>query len=89
MKALIATLVVCLLGFQAVLAGEVTEADKKWVAVVEKMVSEGQTTFSTQSPERVQLAKQVAGKLGRKCDVTQGVDGYRIVLTLATADSGK
>ncbi len=55
-----------------------TDADQKWSVVVEKIIAEGKTTISTPSEKRVEIAKQIAQKAGRKVEVTKSDSGYRI-----------
>lgn len=59
---------------------EITQADKKWAEVVEAKVATGQTEISTPSEVRVQLAKQMAAKKGRTCQVVKTSSGYRVVI---------
>jgi hypothetical protein len=68
---------------------DVTDADRKWAAVVEKLIADGQRTFNTPNEQRAQLAKQTAAKLGFKCDVAKNSDGFRIVVSQAVADVSK
>jgi hypothetical protein len=69
---------VCLLA-TAVYAGELSEADKKWSQAVDKMIAEGTTTISTPAESRVKLAKELAAKHGRECQVEKTATGYKIV----------
>ena len=60
-------------------AGEaLNEADQKWTAAVEKIIAAGNTTISTPSEKRVELAKQLAQKAGRKVEVSKSESSYRI-----------
>ena len=76
------TACVLLLGFALVtpaFAGEaLNESDQKWSAAVEKIISAGNTTISTPSEKRVEIAKQLAEKAGRKVEVSKAEAGYRI-----------
>lgn len=61
------------------LAGEaLSDADQKWTAAVEKIITAGNTTISTPSEKRVELAKQLAQKAGRKVEVSKTENSYRI-----------
>lgn len=71
----------CLLATFACLADTTTttkSADKKWSEAVEKMIAAGPTTISTPSESRAELAKSLAEKAGRKCEVKRIATGYRI-----------
>jgi hypothetical protein len=70
---------VCLLA-TAVYAGEPSEADKKWGEAVEKMIADGVTSISTPAESRAKLAKELAAKHGRECQVEKTATGYKIVL---------
>ena len=72
-------IVACLLA-TAAYAEDLSEADKKWVQVVDKMIAEGATTISTPAENRVKLAKDLAAKHGRDCQVEKTDSGYKIVL---------
>lgn len=54
------------------------DADQKWSQVVEKIIADGKTTISTPSEKRVEIAKQIAQKVGRKVEVTKSEAGFRI-----------
>ena len=53
-------------------------ADQKWSAVVEKMIAAGNTTISTPLEKRVEIAKQLAEKAGRKAEVAKVDGAFRI-----------
>jgi hypothetical protein len=61
-------------------AVEITQADKKWAEVVEAKVSSGPTEISTPSEVRVQIARQMAAKKGRACQVVKTSSGFRVVI---------
>src|SRR6478736_2470009 len=63
------------------LAGQPSEADQKWLAVVQKKIADGQTRISTPVEERVTLLKDWAGKNGYTVAVTESERGYRLALT--------
>jgi rRNA maturation endonuclease Nob1 len=61
------------------IAGEtLNDADQKWSAAIEKIIAAGNTTISTPSEKRVQIAKEVAEKAGRKIEVSKSENSYRI-----------
>ena len=59
---------------------EITQADKKWAEVVEAKLTAGPTEVSTPSEVRVQIAKQLAAKKGRACEVVKTSSGFRVVI---------
>ena len=77
MKKIVIIALGCLLTLSFAFAGEPTPADQKWLAVVEKMVADGQTKISTSSKERVSLLEEWAGKNGYSVEVTESDAGYR------------
>lgn len=58
--------------------GELSKADQKWSAVVEKMIEEGATTISTPDENRAKLARRLADKHGRKSTLEKTEKGYRV-----------
>lgn len=78
MKKLTALAAACILMTGLAFAGQTNEADQKWLEVVQKKVTEGQTQVSTPIPERVTLLKEWAGKNGYAVAVTQSERGYRM-----------
>jgi hypothetical protein len=52
-----------------------TEADEKWLAAVQKMVTSGKTEVTTPSQDRVDLLKTWAGKNGYTIEVTKTTGG--------------
>jgi hypothetical protein len=80
MKTLHAIILGLLLAGGAVANDKLDEADKKWSAAVEKMIKAGPTTISTPSEKRMELAKQLAEKSGRKTEVSKTGDVYRITV---------
>ncbi len=83
-----------LLGFALVVpafaAETASDADKKWSDAVEKMIAAGSTTISTPVERRVEIARKLAEKAGRKVEVVQVDKSYRItVRTLTAAVDGK
>lgn len=80
MKKLTALTAACVLIAGLAFAGQPNEADQKWLEVVQKKVTEGQTKVSTPSQERVTLLKEWAGKNGYTVAVNQSEHGYRLEL---------
>ena len=62
-----------------------TEADKKWLEAVEKMVTAGQTKVSTPSETRVNLLKEWAEKKGYAANSSKTGNGYQIELSKSVA----
>jgi hypothetical protein len=78
MKTLLGIVLGVLVAGSALAIEQPSEADQKWGAAVEKMIAAGPTTVSTPTETRVQIAKQLAEKAGRKIEVTKVDNGYRI-----------
>jgi len=70
----------CILFASLAFAGQPSAADQKWLEVVQKKVTEGQTKVSTPIEERVTLLKEWAGKHGYTVAVTQSERGFRLQL---------
>lgn len=85
MKKLKVWLGIGLLTAGTALAGEISDADKQWCKAVESKISQGAATISTPSESRAKLAKELADKHGRKCEVKKTDTGYRVVVGAATA----
>jgi hypothetical protein len=81
MKKLIALATACVLFAGMALAGQPSEANQKWLEVVQKKVAGGQTRISTPLEERAALLKDWAAKNGYNISVTQSEKGYRLQLT--------
>lgn len=81
MKKLIALASGCLLFVGLAFADGATEADQKWLEVVQKKVTEGQTRISTPVEERVTLLKNWAGKNGYSVAVDKSENGFRLDLS--------
>ena len=79
MKLFTSLMVGCLLA-AFTCAAETTDADKKWSEAVQKIIAAGPTTLSTPSASRAELAKSLAEKAGRKCEVERVAAGYKIVV---------
>ena len=79
-------LLACLLGSGYAFADTTaSEADKKWLQVVENMVAEGQMKVSTPSETRAKLLKEWAEKKGYSADSTKTDTGYQIKLSRTVA----
>lgn len=78
MKTLPVLLLVLSLTAPAIAGEALNDADQKWTAAVEKIIAAGNTTISTPSEKRVELAKQLAQKAGRKVEVSKTENSYRI-----------
>lgn len=68
-------------------ASNVTDADQKWLAVVEKMVAQGKDTVSTASSERAGLAKNWAANKGYTAAVAKTESGYQITFSKPIAQN--
>ena len=73
----------------AAFAETVSDADKKWLTVVEKMVGEGKSTVSTTTDERVKLAKNWATKKGYSTEVAKTEKGFKLTFSKALAQNSK
>lgn len=78
MKKLSSLLLGLLITGTAFAAAPLDEADQKWVAVVEQMIATGNTTITTPSEKRAEIARQLAEKAGRKADVEKVDGAFRI-----------
>ena len=78
MKKMLAFTSACLFIASVSLAGETTEADQKWLQVVEKKIASGQTEVSTPNKERVTLLKTWASSNGYSVQVNEAGANFRI-----------
>ena len=85
MKTIKTLLGICLLTAITCFADEASDADKKWGQAVETKIAQGATTISTPSESRAKLAKELANKHGRQCQVEKTDKGYRVVVEAAKA----
>lgn len=85
MKKLVALTSICLLMSSMAFAGQPTEADQKWLEVVEKKISSGETQISTPTQARVTLLKEWAATKGFATKVTQSDKNFRIELSKSVA----
>ncbi len=84
MKKLVIVTSCFVLALGVVFAGEPNSSSKsneKWLAAVEKMVTEGKTKVSTPSKDRVTLLEKWAEKNGYTAKVTKTEVGYQIHLS--------
>ena len=86
MKKMPLVLAMSLLTSVAALAGELSAADKKWAAVVEKMIQEGAEKVSTPNSNRANLAVELAKKQNRTGTIQKTDKGYDVVFS-STAKS--
>jgi hypothetical protein len=86
MKRMILAAIGCFLTLNLALAGEPSAADQKWMAVVQKMVVEGQNTISTPSQDRIELLKDWAKKNGYTVQVAANDQGYRVTVSKAGSE---
>jgi len=85
MKKLMALTYACMLITSVALASQPSEADQKWLQVVEKKITAGQTQVSTPTQERVTLVKDWAAKNGYTVQVTKNENSYRLELAKSIA----
>ena len=83
MKNSIALTVACVLLVGLAFAGPTSEADQKWLEVVQKKIADGQTRISTPIEGRVSLLKEWAGTNNYTVTVSQSEHGYRLQLAKA------
>jgi hypothetical protein len=67
------------------LAANVSEADQKWLTIVEKMVDQGKNTVSTPSEERVALVKNWAASKGFGTEVKKTETGFQVTFSKSLA----
>ena len=84
MKKLTAFTSALLLTVGIALAGTPSEADQKWLEVVQKKVAEGQTV-STSSETRVSLVKEWASTKGYAVEVTKTDKSFHLEVSRAFA----
>lgn len=83
MKELSLFLAVGLLTAFTASAGELSEADQKWSAAVEKMIEKGTDKISTPDSNRAELAVKLAKKCNRTATITKKDKGYEVVFGAA------
>ena len=64
---------------------EPTAADQKWLTVVQKMVEQGKTQFSTTSQDRVELAKNWAQKNSYSVVIKKTDAGFKLEFSRSVA----
>lgn len=79
MKKLSLLLVAGLLTAFVASAGELSEADQKWSAAVEKMIEKGTEKISTPDANRAELAVKLAKKFNRTATITKREKNYEVV----------
>lgn len=87
MKKLMALTSAFLLMAGITLAGQPSEADQKWLQVVEKKIAAGQTQVSTPAQQRVSLLQEWATKNGYSVQVTKTETSYRLELSKSLAQN--
>ncbi len=85
MKKLLALTSACMLITSLAFAGQTSEADQKWLQVVEKKITAGQTQVSTPAQGRVTLLKEWAASNGYSAQVTKTSTSFRIELSKSLA----
>lgn len=65
-------------------AGELSEADQKWSAAVEKMIEKGTEKISTPDVNRAELAVKLAEKLKRTATITRKDKSYEVTFGTAS-----
>jgi len=85
MKKLLALTSACLLITSVALADQPSADDQKWLQVVEKKITSGETQVSTPAPVRVELLKDWAGKNGYSVQVTKSDNSYRLDVSKSIA----
>jgi hypothetical protein len=83
MKKLTLFLLSGLLLASVAVAGELSEADKKWAAAVEKMIEKGVAKISTPDANRADLAMELAKKHNRTGKIQKTEKGYDVTFTAA------
>lgn len=71
----------------AALAEKPTDADQKWLAVVEKMVEQGKDTISTSSEARLELVRNWAATKGLSTDVKKTGQGFQVTFSKVIAQN--
>jgi hypothetical protein len=85
MKKLTALTSALLLTVGIALAGTPSEADQKWLEIVQKKVAEGQAKVSTPSETRVTLLKEWASTKGYSVEVTKTDKSFQLEVSRAYA----
>lgn len=81
MKKLSLLLAASLLTTCAAFSGELSEADQKWSAAVEKMIEKGADRISTADANRADLAVKLAKKLNRTGTIQKKEKSYVVVFS--------
>jgi len=72
----------------AVSASELSEADQKWAAAVEKMITKGTQRISTPDAKRAELAVELAKKLNHEGRIEKSQTGYVVYFSTAKSFAG-
>jgi hypothetical protein len=84
-KRIIAIACVGVFSLSLATAGEPSQAEQKWLTVIEKKAGQGDTQVSTPSEERVNLLKEWAGKNNYSVTVRKSEGSYRMKLSKSLA----
>ena len=85
MKRLEVLIAVGLLVAGAASAADLSDADKKWSAAVEKMIASGATRISTPDENRAKIAADLAQKQGRQAKTVKTDAGYAVTIVAQPA----
>ncbi len=66
-------------------AAAASDADVKWASTIEKLVNSGTTKFTTQSQARVDLAKGLESKVGKKLRTEKTDAGFVLIFESTAA----
>ena len=62
-------------------AAEASAADRQWARRIKKLFARRRTSITTPLEHRARLARSIAEKLGRKCDVVRVETGFKVMVT--------
>ena len=62
-------------------ASDAGAADRQWARRVEKLFGRKRSSITTPLEHRAQLARSIAEKLGRKCEVVRVETGFKVTVT--------
>ena len=78
MKAIVLTIVMGMLACASLSADEISQADIKWKAAVEKKIAAGPTTISTPVEARAKIVQDLAKQAGKKSELVKTDRGYQV-----------
>jgi len=78
MKAIVLTLLISFLAGVSAIAEDISQADAKWKAAVEKKIAAGPTTISTPQESRAKLVQDLAKQAGRKSELVKTGNSYQV-----------